>query len=66
MVRFGTGLANLPLGTVARPFRLQAPLWAAVSTGAVPGGVLQLRFGEGAFLFPAAFARRRSLSWRSP
>jgi uncharacterized membrane protein YoaK (UPF0700 family) len=53
-VRFGTGLANLMLGTVAPSFWIQAPLWAALSTGAVIGGFLQMRYGEDAFLFPAA------------
>ncbi|MFD0938647.1 YoaK family protein [Methylobacterium trifolii] len=56
VVRFGTGLANLMLGTVAPSFWLQAPLWGGLSTGAVIGGVLQIRYGENAFLFPAALA----------
>ncbi len=56
VVRFGTGLANLMLGTVAPSFWIQAPLWAALSTGAVTGGFLQLHYGEDAFLFPAALA----------
>jgi uncharacterized membrane protein YoaK (UPF0700 family) len=56
VVRFGTGLANLILGTVAPSFWIQAPLWAALSTGAVIGGFLQLRYGEDAFLFPAALS----------
>lgn len=56
VVRFGTGLANLLLGTVAPSFWIQAPLWAALSTGAVIGGFLQMRYGEDAFLFPAALS----------
>ena len=56
VVRFGTGLANLMLGTVAPSFWLQAPLWAGLSSGAVLGGILQIRYGESAFLFPAALA----------
>ena len=56
VVRFGTGLANLLLGVVAPSFWIQAPLWAALSTGAVIGGVLQMHYGEDAFLFPAALA----------
>ncbi|KQP10048.1 hypothetical protein ASF28_02470 [Methylobacterium sp. Leaf99] len=56
VVRFGTGLANLILGTVAPSFWIQAPLWAALSTGAVIGGFLQTQYGEDAFLFPAALA----------
>ncbi|MGU3538939.1 YoaK family protein [Methylobacterium sp. A54F] len=56
VVRFGTGIANLMLGTVASSFWIQAPLWAGLSTGAVIGGLLQIRFGETAFLFPAALA----------
>ena len=56
VVRFGTGLANLMLGTVAPSFWIQAPLWAALSTGAVIGGFLQMRYGEDAFLFPAALS----------
>ncbi|NEU12346.1 DUF1275 domain-containing protein [Methylobacterium sp. BTF04] len=56
VVRFGTGLANLLLGTVAPSFWIQAPLWAALTTGAITGGVLQTYYGEDAFLFPAALA----------
>jgi uncharacterized membrane protein YoaK (UPF0700 family) len=56
VVRFGTGVANLLLGTVSSSFWLQAPLWAALSSGAVIGGLLQIRYGESAFLFPAALA----------
>ncbi|GJE37691.1 YoaK family protein [Methylobacterium persicinum] len=56
VVRFGTGCANLLLGTVAPSFWIQAPLWAGLSTGAVLGGLLDYRFGEMAFLFPAALA----------
>ena len=56
VVRFGTGVANLFLGTVSSSFWLQAPLWAALSSGAVIGGLLQIRYGENAFLFPAALA----------
>ena len=56
VVRFGTGLANLMLGTVAPSFWIQAPLWAGLSSGAVLGGILQIRYGESAFLFPAALA----------
>ena len=41
---------------VAPSFWIQAPLWAALSTGAVIGGVLQMHYGEDAFLFPAALA----------
>ena len=54
VVRFGTGCANLLLGTVAPSFWIQAPLWAGLSTGAVIGGLLDIRYGEWAFLFPAA------------
>ena len=56
VVRFGTGMANLILGTVAPSFWIQAPLWAGLSSGAVVGGLLQLRYRESAFLFPAALA----------
>ncbi|MCC0804954.1 DUF1275 domain-containing protein [Methylobacterium sp. W2] len=56
VVRFGTGLANLLLGKVAPSFWIQAPLWGALSTGAVIGGFLQTHYGEDAFLFPAALA----------
>ena len=56
VVRFGTGMANLILGTVASSFWIQAPLWAGLSSGAVVGGLLQIRYGESAFLFPAALA----------
>jgi|GEM_PF-124957 len=56
VVRFGTGCANLLLGTVAPSFWIQAPLWAGLSTGAVIGGLLDIRYGESAFLFPAALA----------
>lgn len=56
VVRFGTGCANLLLGTVAPSFWIQAPLWAGLSAGAVLGGLLDYRFGELAFLFPAALA----------
>ena len=56
VVRFGTGLANLMLGTVASSFWIQAPLWAGLSSGAVLGGILQIKYGETAFLVPAAFA----------
>ncbi len=56
VVRFGTGLANLMLGTVASSFWIQAPLWAGLSSGAVLGGILQIHYGERAFLFPAALA----------
>nr|WP_083916267.1 YoaK family protein [Methylobacterium sp. B34] len=56
VVRFGTGCANLLLGTVAPSFWIQAPLWAGLSTGAVVGGLLDMRYGESAFLFPAALA----------
>ena len=57
VVRFGTGCANLLLGTVAPSFWIQAPLWAGLSTGAVVGGLLDLRYGESAFLFPAGAGR---------
>ena len=33
-----------------------SPLWAGLSTGAVVGGLLDMRYGESAFLFPAALA----------
>ncbi|MFE1602404.1 YoaK family protein [Methylobacterium sp. ID0610] len=56
VVRFGTGLANLILHRPAASFWIQAPLWGALSTGAVVGGALQIRFGEGAFLVPAGLA----------
>ncbi|MBX9930467.1 MAG: DUF1275 domain-containing protein [Methylobacterium sp.] len=56
VVRFGTGLANLILHKPAPSFWIQAPLWGALSTGAVVGGILQNRFGEDAFLVPAALA----------
>ncbi len=56
VVRFGTGCANLLMGTVAPSFWIQAPLWAGLSTGAVLGGLLDYRFGEMAFLFPAGLA----------
>src|SRR5436305_1173574 len=32
------------------------PLWGTLSTGAVIGGALRIRYGESAFLFPAALA----------
>ncbi|MCJ2122559.1 YoaK family protein [Methylobacterium sp. J-077] len=56
VVRFGTGCANLLLGTVAPSFWIQAPLWAGLSTGAILGGLLDIRYGESAFLFPAGLA----------
>ncbi|MCE4222360.1 DUF1275 domain-containing protein [Methylobacterium sp. C25] len=56
VVRFGTGLANLLLHRPAASFWIQAPLWAALSVGAVIGGILQVHFGEMAFLFPIALA----------
>ncbi len=56
VVRFGTGLANLLMGSVASSFWIQAPLWGGLSFGAIMGGVLQLRYGETAFLVPAALA----------
>lgn len=56
VVRFGTGCANLLLGTVAPSFWLQAPLWAALTAGAVVGGMLDIRYGESAFLFTAGLA----------
>jgi len=56
VVRFGTGCANLLMGTVAPSFWIQAPLWAGLSAGAVLGGLLDYRFGEMAFLFPAGLA----------
>ncbi len=57
VVRFGTGCANLLLGTVAPSFWIQAPLWAGLSTGAVVGGLLDIRYGESAFLFPGGAGR---------
>ncbi|MDX1892391.1 YoaK family protein [Mycolicibacterium sp. 050158] len=54
VVRFGAGLANLLLHKPAPSFWIQGPLWAGLTTGAVFGGVLQHRFGEMAFLVPAA------------
>jgi uncharacterized membrane protein YoaK (UPF0700 family) len=56
VVRFGTGLANLLLHRPAKSFWIQAPLWGALSTGAVTGGLLHAAFGENAFLFPAGLA----------
>ncbi|WP_132254662.1 YoaK family protein [Methylobacterium segetis] len=56
VVRFGTGLANLILHKPNPSFWIQAPLWGALSTGAVIGGALQIRYGESAFLVPAALA----------
>ncbi|MFE1602525.1 YoaK family protein [Methylobacterium sp. ID0610] len=56
VVRFGTGLANLLLHKPAKSFWIQAPLWGALSAGAVTGGVLHAHFGENAFLFPAILA----------
>lgn len=56
VVRFGTGCANLLMGTVAPSFWIQAPLWAGLSAGAVLGGLLDIRYGESAFLFPAGLA----------
>lgn len=56
VVRFGTGLANLILHKPAPSFWIQAPLWGALSTGAVVGGLLQNRYGQDAFLVPAALA----------
>ena len=56
VVRFGAGLANLLLHEPNPSFWVQAPLWGALTTGAVLGGVLQQRFGEAPFLAPAAFA----------
>ena len=61
VVRFGTGCANLLLGTVAPSFWIQAPLWAGLSAGAVLGGVLDIRYGETAFLFPAGLAAALAL-----
>ncbi|ACA20568.1 protein of unknown function DUF1275 [Methylobacterium sp. 4-46] len=56
VVRFGTGLANLLLHKPAKSFWIQAPLWGALSTGAVVGGLLHGQFDERAFLFPASLA----------
>ncbi|GJD48775.1 hypothetical protein OPKNFCMD_1501 [Methylobacterium crusticola] len=56
VVRFGTGLANLLLGHPSPSFWIQAPLWAALTAGAVAGGLLHSAFGEQAFLVPAVVA----------
>ncbi len=56
VVRFGAGVANILLHKPAPSFWIQAPLWGALSTGAVVGGFLHHWFGEQAFLFPAGFA----------
>ncbi|CAO4163928.1 YoaK family protein [Methylorubrum populi] len=56
VVRFGAGVANLILHKPAPSFWLQAPLWGALSIGAVIGGFLHGWYGERAFLFPAGFA----------
>ncbi|WP_041357932.1 YoaK family protein [Methylorubrum extorquens] len=56
VVRFGAGIANLILHKPAPSFWLQAPLWGALSTGAVIGGFLHGWYGERAFLFPAGLA----------
>ena len=56
VVRFGAGVANWLLHKPAPSFWLQAPLWGALSTGAVVGGFLHGWFGERAFLFPAGAA----------
>lgn len=62
VVRFGTGLANLLLHKPADSFWIQAPLWGALSSGAVVGGVLHTYFGEAAFLFTAALAAGLALA----
>ncbi|RVU15319.1 YoaK family protein [Methylobacterium oryzihabitans] len=56
VVRFGTGLANMLLGHPAASFWLQAPLWLALTVGAVVGGTLHQFYGESAFLVPALLA----------
>ncbi|MCF4124640.1 YoaK family protein [Methylobacterium sp. SyP6R] len=56
VVRFGTGLANLLLGHPSPSFWIQAPLWAALTLGAITGGLLHGVFGERAFLVPALVA----------
>jgi len=62
VVRFGTGVANMVLHKPNPSFWIQAPLWGALSAGAIVGGFLHQGFGpyqgygESAFLFPAAFA----------
>lgn len=56
VVRFGAGVANLILHKPAPSFWIQAPLWGALSVGAIVGGFLHGWFGERAFLFPAGFA----------
>ncbi|GJE27156.1 YoaK family protein [Methylobacterium organophilum] len=56
VVRFGTGLANMVLHKPAPSFWIQAPLWSALTVGAIAGGTLHIYFGEQAFLFPAALA----------
>jgi len=56
VVRFGAGIANLILHKPNPSFWLQAPLWGALSTGAVIGGFLHGWYGERAFLFPASLA----------
>ena len=56
VVRFGAGLANLLLHEPNPSFWVQAPLWGALTTGAVLGGLLHRHFGEAAFLAPAGFA----------
>ena len=56
VVRFGAGVANILLHKPAPSFWIQAPLWAALTAGAIIGGVMQTRYGEAAFLFVAALA----------
>ena len=56
VVRFGTGLANLLLHKPAPSFWIQAPLWGALSAGAVVGAVIQDYLGMLGFLVPAGLA----------
>ncbi|MEH3147967.1 MAG: YoaK family protein [Methylobacterium frigidaeris] len=56
VVRFGTGLANMLLGHPASSFWLQAPLWLALTVGAIAGATLHQWYGETAFLVPAVMA----------
>lgn len=56
VVRFGAGLANMVLHKPAPSFWIQGPLWAGLTAGAVFGGLLANRYGEAAFLAPAALS----------
>ncbi len=61
VVRFGAGCANILLHKPAPSFWIQAPLWGALSSGAIFGGFLHHWYGEQAFLFVAGGASALAL-----